>query len=108
MVLVNILVIIIIVLTVYVDCHCFQGNFNITNGFTDSDISYTISYTDVTTGNICGSATILQSSCVTDVCIHIFDILSSTCMYSVPINVTVSATNIFGTGPPSHPIQIYG
>lgn len=73
-------------------------------------MSYTINYTNAATGNICahGSAKIIQSSCVTDICIHVFDILSSNCNDLVPINVTVSAMNIFGAGPSSYPIQILG
>ena len=88
---------------------CFQRDVNITDGRTESVISYTISYTDVTTRSVCGSATILHSSCVmNDICIHIFDVLSSSCSHSVPINVTVSALNVFGAGPPSHPSLVFG
>ena len=87
----------------------FQMDLNITDGFAESVTSYTISYADLTSGSICSSATILHSSCaMNDICIHVFDVLSSSCSPLSPMNVTMSATNIFGTGPPSNPILILG
>ena len=87
----------------------FQRDFNITEKITTPVISYTVSYTDVTTGSICGSSSILHSTCVISKnCIHIFDFLSSSCSHLTPINIRVSATNVFGEGLSSHPITIFG
>ena len=86
--------------------HCIQALFNITDGFDGSATSYTISYTDLTSGYICGSTTIPASACENGVCSDWFDISSSLCTQSTNITVTAFATNLLGDGPPSQPIQI--
>ena len=70
-------------------------------------ISYTITYTEISSDNICGTEIIPASSCLSGVCTHFFDLSSSNCG-SVPISVRVSATNILGSGATSTPVSILG
>ena len=74
-------------------------------------------YTDAATRHMCSPNTILHSaeSCVTDLqadphaqCIHVFDVSSSSCKYSNSVSAMISATNLFGVGPLSNSISIYG
>ena len=92
---------------VYVCINVFmQENFNISNGVDGSAVSYSIYYTDSDSGAVCASATILASSCISGVCDHEIIVSSSPCYSSLSIQVTVAATNRFGSGLPSVPVSI--
>ena len=77
----------------------------ISDGIDGSVRNYTITYFDSTFGSSCGSANIQASSCVDGICAHNFDILqSSSCPPSTAIIVSVVASNVLGSGPPSSPL----
>ena len=63
--------------------------------------SFRITYSDsVTSDSSCGGkATIPASSCDNHFCRHILQIPSLTCLSTTDILVTVSATNLLGSGP---------
>ena len=67
----------------------------------NSVLSYTIAYSDLTSGNIsvCDSVTIKASSCGNGLCSHQFQLsFFKFCQNSADIIVTVFATNLFGDG----------
>ena len=68
-------------------------------------VSHTITYSDATNGNICGTAIIPSRLCEEGVCSHIFEV-TSLCINSTSINVSVSATNILGDGPQTDPVTV--
>ena len=80
-----------------------QAPFYFSDGIDGSTTSYTITYSDSTSGRICGSATIPASSCDGGICSCRFDISSSSCLPSADVSVTVFASNILGNGPMSEP-----
>ena len=84
-----------------------QDPFNISEGIDGSAKSYTITYSDSTSGSSCGSATIPASSCEGGVCSHGFDISSSPCRLSPDITLTAFPTNILRDGPSSEPVRIF-
>ena len=67
-------------------------------------ISYTITYTDVSSQRNCGSATIPASSCLNGTCCHSFGEISRPCSSDGDISISVSSTSILGDGPPSKPL----
>ena len=75
----------------------------ISNGVDGSAHNYTISYTDSNTGDVCYSLTISASCCVQGICM--VPAISPPPCSNRPrngnINVSISATNQLGTGPPS-------
>ena len=75
----------------------------ITNNINGSPVNYTIVYTELTFGTICGSEVIPASSCNGRVCNHYFDILVSSSCPPSTVEVTVFATNVLGRGPSSVP-----
>ena len=59
-------------------------------------------------GISCGSVIVPGSSCVDGVCRHSFTYEESTCgSPATDINITISAANILGVGPPSDPIVVH-
>ena len=68
--------------------------------------SYTIKFSDSSSGSNCGSAMIQTSSCRDEFCSHAFEVSLSTCLLSVAIYVTAYGTNTYGIGPPSNEITI--
>ena len=58
----------------------------------------------------CGSATVPASSCVNGVCQHSFTYEGSACnSASVGVNISISTTNILGSGPiASYPAVVQG
>ena len=84
-----------------------QDPFNIFKGIDGSAKSYTITYSDSSSGSSCASATIPASSCEGGVCSHRFDISSSPCRLSPDITLTAFATNILGDGPSSEAVRIF-
>ena len=82
-----------------------QRPFNISSGIDGSAVSYTVTYSEATSGNICGSATISTSSCDDEVCRYLLRIdLASSCLSSTrSVRVTAFATNILGNGPRTVP-----
>ena len=60
--------------------------------------AYTIVYSELMSGRLCGFFTIRNSSCVDERCVHKFNILSSPCLISNDISVTVFYTNMFSEG----------
>ena len=69
-----------------------------------SVVSYTITYTDVSSGGICGSATIPASSCLNETCCHTFGEISPPCSSDGDISISVFPTSILEDGPPSKPL----
>ena len=59
-------------------------------------------------GVSCGSAAVPASSCVDEVCRRSFTYEETSCSSpSTDINITISAANILGAGPPSDPIVVH-
>ena len=67
-------------------------------------VSYTITYTDASSGGICGSATIPASSCLNGMCCHSFGEISPPCSSDGDISISVFSTSISGGGSPSKPL----
>ena len=67
-------------------------------------ISYTITYSDASSGRICDSAAIPASSCLNHLCCHTFGEISPSCSSNGDISITLFATSILGDGPPSQPL----
>ena len=67
-------------------------------------VSYTITYTDASSGRDCGSATIPTSSCLNGTCCHSFGEISPPCSSDGDISISVFSTSILGDGPPSKPL----
>ena len=78
----------------------------ISEGFEDHVGSYSISYKDSNTGNICSPvATIPALACIdSGMCRHVFEVSTSFCHPSTNITVTVTATSMFGSGEESVPL----
>ena len=77
----------------------------ISDGIDGSVRNYTITYFDSTFGSSCGTANIPAQSCMDDICTHNFDILNSSfCPPSTTVIVSVVASNVLGSSPPSSPI----
>ena len=88
-------------------CLCTQSQlFNISDGIDGSPISYTIIYSNATTGDICLNATLPASECQGGVCHHYFYAYRSECSPQGNVSVSVYATNILGDGPVSNPVRI--
>ena len=68
--------------------------------------SYTIIYSDSASHGNCDSIKIPAAKCQRSLCKHIFDVSSSPCSNATNISVAVSATNLLGDGPSSHPVSI--
>ena len=83
-----------------------QHPFNISNGIDGSANSYTITYSEATSGNVCGSAIIPTSSCDDRECRYLLKIdLSSSCLSSTgSVCMTAFATNVIGNGPNTVPV----
>ena len=60
---------------------------------------FRITYTQLNSGKICGSATISASSCRNELCTHKLKVTSSLCPHSAGITVSVSESNLSGIGP---------
>ena len=67
-------------------------------------LSYTITYTDSSSGSICGSVSIPASSCSNGLCCHTFGEISSPCSPDGDISIFVFATSALGDGPLSQPL----
>ena len=65
------------------------------------DAIYNISFFNYTSGDLINT-TIISASCE-NACDYEVDVPSYLCSQSVNINITLSATNRFGQGPPSNP-----
>ena len=77
--------------------HCLH--YNISDGIDGSASSYTITYTDSTTGVACVSATVPAATCVNSTCEHKLQLPSSSCSDLSKILVQVSGTNRLGSDP---------
>ena len=73
------------------------ASFVISDGIYGSILSYNVSYLSNTHSN----SSIVPVSCKDDNCEYVVDVPSSLCPPLSDINVTVSAANILGQGPPS-------
>ena len=67
--------------------------------------NYTITYSDPSSGRICGHVTVSASACTNGQCNHVFDIPSA-CSNLKSIIITVFPSNILGAGPSSEPILL--
>ena len=76
----------------------------ISDGFENHITSYTITYSDATTGNICSRSS--STSCQDGMCRHTFKVSSSYCNPYASITVTVVATTMLGSGAASNPLII--
>ena len=83
-----------------------QIPFNISEGIAGSASSYTIIYSDFDSHGSCDSIKIPAVKCQGSICNHIYDVSSSSCYNATNISVAVSATNLLGDGPTSHPVSI--
>ena len=79
----------------------FQDQFIVYEGFDGSVKYYIVSIADYVSTNSCGSANVSSSSCANNICIHIFNILDSSCALTSNISVTVYGVNVFGKGIPN-------
>lgn len=75
-----------------------QPPFSISDGIDGSTTLYTINYSNLTSGEVCGSAMIPGSSCMDSVCSDVFNVTSSRCFPSTELSVTIFASNILGNG----------
>ena len=57
---------------------------------------YTIVYSELMSGKLCGFFIVQNSSCVDEKCVHEFNMLSSPCSISCDISVSIFYTNMFG------------
>ena len=80
-----------------------QKNVSVSDSVNISPTSYTIIYSDFSTGSICGLSTILASVCQDEFQCDSFD-FSSPCSSNGYTSVSVFATNIFGRGSFSQPL----
>jgi hypothetical protein len=86
----------------------FQPSFALSDGIDGSALSYILVYNNSVSGDGCGSAIIPASSCAAGVCRHSFTYEGSGCSsFSTDVNITISATNILGIGPPSEPTIVH-
>ena len=76
------------------------------NRISGAAISYTVNYTDSTSGRACGVAIVPPSACRSGACSHTLQASTSPCFNSSGITVTVYATNALGNGQTSAPITI--
>ena len=83
-----------------------QESFTISDGIDGSATSYTISYTDALSNEMCSAVTISASFCVNRMCSHLFEVSSSNCRPFADINVTVFGTNVLGNGTVAHSVTI--
>ena len=63
--------------------------------------SYTVNYSDSSSGETCGLSTIPASSCGETVCGNAFEVSSTSCFNFTNISVSVSALSRLGNGPAS-------
>lgn len=75
----------------------------ISDRFDGSALNYTVTYTDSTTGTICESLTILAPLCIQGICeVPPFNpLLCFERFGEGDIDISVSASNLLGKGPPS-------
>ena len=85
---------------------CVQPPFSVSNGINISIISYNVTYISTISCEECGSAIIPASSCISGVCHHVFDVLSSFCPRLMGLSVTVYATNMLGDGKASNEFPV--
>ena len=81
----------------------FLQNVAISDDIDGSPISYNITYSDVTSGRICGTFSIPAATCQDGVCRHTSQI-TFPCLPSDDITLSVLSTNILGSGPPSQSV----
>ena len=86
---------------------CMQDSLIISDGFKNDIVSYSVSYLDSTTSNICSQvATIPVSACQDRVCKHRFHVSTTFCHPMTNITVIVTTTSLLGQGLPSNPLII--
>ena len=85
-----------------------QETFNISYGVDGSATSYTVNYTESTSGIVCASNAFLAMSCTNGICENEFKFTSSSCSPSSIITVTAAGTNPLGTGLLSDPVSMLG
>ena len=83
-----------------------QESFIISDGIDGSATSYTITYNDALSDNVCGTAIIPASLCVNRMCSHVFEVSSSNCRPFSDINIMVFGTNVLGNGTVAHSVKI--
>ena len=84
-----------------------QDSVTIADGFDNNIVSYTISYSDSTTGNVCSQpVTIPASNCPGGTCKHVFQISTSFCHPATNITVSVTTVSLLGAELTSDPITI--
>ena len=76
-----------------------------TDNINSSIISYTINYTDASTGKSCGNVTIPAKSCIKGACSHEFQVRSSKCPPEANFTIKMYGTNALGNGRNSNPIR---
>ena len=86
--------------------HIQEDLFNISSSISGSPINYSIKYaSNIFSSTVTFNSTVDLSSCKEDIGCEV-QLPSSYCSQSTIINVTISATNILGEGPPSNPFTI--
>lgn len=80
----------------------------VSNGYEIRVSSYSISYKDSSTGNICSPITTIPTTSCADnrVCQHTFEVSSSFCHPLTNITVTVMTTSMLGSEEESNPLMI--
>ena len=78
------------------------------DGTETSIASYTINYYDTISGSTCGTVSIpiSPSLCIGLTCWHALEVSTSSCNSSAKVTVVAFATNAFGDGPFSIPVNI--
>ena len=83
-----------------------QEPLTILDGFKNDILLYSISYSDLSTTNICSQpAAIPVSACQNGLCKHLFRVSTSLCNPMTNITVTVTTTSLLGPAP-SDPVMI--
>lgn len=85
-----------------------QQPINISGSISGSATSYTVTYYDSTSQNVCGTAiiSVLPTFCSSLTCRHVFDVSASLCNSSTGIAIIAFATNVLGNGPKSSPVYV--
>ena len=87
--------------------YTLQEPLTISDGFQNHIISYSISYSDSVTGNICSQTTTIPAiMCYNRICTDVFEVSSSFCHPSTNITISVFATSMLGPGQSSDPLTI--
>lgn len=93
-------------MSVSIPYYFMQESFIISDGIDGSATSYTITYTDAVSSDMCSEVTVPATVCVKGICSHLFEVSSSNCRPFADISVTVFGTNVLGNGTVARSVTI--